>query len=104
MSQILLCYCTCPSADMAQHLAERLVGESLAACVNLLPKMTSVYRWEGKVTTQSEALLLIKTTDTRFEALRQRLVELHPYDVPELIGVPVEHGHDAYLEWVRRET
>jgi periplasmic divalent cation tolerance protein len=104
MNPVLLCYCTCPNAETAQELAQHLVGESLAACVNLLPKVTSVYRWEGKVTTDSEVLLLIKTTESRFPALKARLLELHPYEVPELIGVPVALGHEAYLDWVRNET
>ena len=100
MSQILLCYCTCPDPEAASQLAERLVGESLAACINCLPGVTSVYRWEGKVTRDSEVLLLIKTTADRFETLKARLLELHPYELPELIAVPVERGHEAYLAWV----
>ncbi|MFC5527303.1 divalent-cation tolerance protein CutA [Rhodanobacter ginsengisoli] len=98
---VLLCYCSCPDAVSAQRIAEALVRERLAACVNHLPGITSTYRWDGAVTTDSEALLLIKTTVARFEALTARLLELHPYDLPELIAVPVERGHAAYLEWVR---
>jgi periplasmic divalent cation tolerance protein len=100
MSQALVCYSTCPDPETACQLAERLVEESLAACVNCLPGVTSVYRWQGKVTTDSETLLMIKTTADRFEALRARLVELHPYELPELIAVPIEHGHAPYLAWV----
>jgi periplasmic divalent cation tolerance protein len=99
---VLLCYCTCPNADSAQHLAHALVGESLAACVNRIPAVQSTYRWNGKVTSDSEELLLIKTTAARFEALKERLLALHPYELPELIAVPVERGHAAYLDWVRR--
>ncbi|GGA47805.1 divalent-cation tolerance protein CutA [Dyella nitratireducens] len=98
---VLLCYCTCPHAASAQHLADALVGESLAACVNRIPGIHSTYRWKGKVTTDVEELLLIKTTVERFEALKQRLLALHPYELPELIAVPVERGHTAYLDWVR---
>jgi periplasmic divalent cation tolerance protein len=98
---ILLCLCTCPDAASAQQLAETLVGERLAACVNRLPGVFSTYRWQGKVSTEGEELLLIKTTAARFEALKARLLELHPYEVPELIALPVEHGHAAYLDWVR---
>lgn len=101
---VLLCYCTCPDADSAQRIAEALVAERLAACVNRLPGIASTYRWQGEVTTDSEQLLLIKTTDARFEALRTRLLALHPYDLPELIAVPIEHAHAAYLEWVREAT
>ncbi|PWK86665.1 divalent-cation tolerance protein CutA [Fulvimonas soli] len=98
---VLLCYCTCPDAASAQALADALVGEGLAACVNRLPGVRSTYRWRGEVNTDSEELLLIKTTAGRFAALEARLLELHPYELPELIAVPVERGHAAYLDWVR---
>ena len=98
---VLLCYCSCPDAACAEGIAEALVGERLAACVNRLPGVSSTYRWQGTVTTEREELLLIKTTAGCFEALRTRLLQLHPYELPELIAVPVEHGHQAYLEWVR---
>lgn len=98
---VLLCYCTCPDAASAARLAETLVGEGLAACVNRLPGVASTYRWQGEVTTDSEELLLIKTTASRFEALKARLLVLHPYELPELIAIPVEHGHSVYLDWVR---
>lgn len=98
---VLLCYCTCPDAASAQALADALVGEGLAACVNRMPGVRSTYRWEGEVVTDSEELLLIKTTEARFAALKERLLALHPYELPELIAVPVTHGHEAYLAWVR---
>jgi periplasmic divalent cation tolerance protein len=98
---VLLCYCTCPDASSAQVLADALVGEGLAACVNHLPEIRSTYRWEGKMVTDSEVLLLIKTTESRFAALRERVLALHPYELPELIAVPVARGHAAYLDWVR---
>ncbi|WP_426661411.1 divalent-cation tolerance protein CutA [Rhodanobacter aciditrophus] len=101
---VLLCLCTCPDATSAQRLAETLVGERLAACVNRLPGIHSTYRWQGAVTTDAEELLLIKTTAARFEALKARLLQLHPYALPELVAVPVEHGHAAYLDWVRAGT
>ncbi|RDS80158.1 divalent-cation tolerance protein CutA [Dyella monticola] len=100
-TNVLLCYCTCPNAASAQHLADALVGESLAACVNRIAGVHSTYRWKGQVTTDVEELLLIKTTVERFEALKERVVALHPYELPELIAVPVERGHVAYLDWVR---
>ena len=100
-SPVLLCYCTCPDAATAQRAAQALVAERLAACVNRLPGIASTYRWQGQVTTEQEELLLIKTTAARFEALRERLLALHPYELPELIAVPVERGHEAYLEWLR---
>ena len=98
---VLLCYCSCPDGASAQAIAEALVGERLAACVNRLPGIHSTYRWQGAVTTDNEELLLIKTVAGRYEALKARLLQLHPYELPELIAVPVEHGHAAYLDWVR---
>jgi periplasmic divalent cation tolerance protein len=101
---VLLCYCSCPDDASAQALADALVGERLAACVNRLPGIRSTYRWQGAVTTEDEHLLLIKTTASRFEAMKARLLALHPYDLPELVGVPVAQGHEAYLDWVRQQS
>ncbi|MEO7067245.1 MAG: divalent-cation tolerance protein CutA [Rhodanobacter sp.] len=98
---VLLCYCTCPDADSARLIANSLVGEKLAACVNQLAGVQSTYRWNGEVTTETEELLLIKTTASQFDSVKALLLVLHPYDVPELIAVPIELGHDAYLDWVR---
>ena len=97
---ILLCYCTCPDTTRARHIAETLVNERLAACVSQVPGTTSTYRWQGGVGTDSETLLLIKTTPDRLDALKRRLLTLHPYELPELIATPIEQGHDAYLDWV----
>ena len=102
LDMVLLCYCSCPDAASAQVVATALVDERLAACVSHLPGMSSTFRWQGTVTTDSEELLLIKTTAERFEALKARLLQLHPYELPELIAVPVEFGHTAYLDWVRQ--
>ncbi|EIL88306.1 MULTISPECIES: divalent-cation tolerance protein CutA [Rhodanobacter] len=101
---VLLCYCTCPDAASAQAIAEALIGERLAACVNRLPGVASTYCWQGQVTTDAEELLLIKTVASRFEALKTRLLALHPYELPELIAVPVERGHAAYLDWIRHSV
>ena len=98
---VLLCYCTCPDAASARALAEAVVGEGLAACVNRLPGVQSTYCWKGEVTTDSEELLIVKTTAARFPALKERVLALHPYELPELVAVPVAQGHEAYLDWVR---
>ncbi|HTC27668.1 divalent-cation tolerance protein CutA [Dyella sp.] len=98
---VLLCYCTCPDAASAQRLADALVNEALAACVNRVPGIQSTYRWQGKVITDTEELLLIKTTAERFDALKTRVLALHPYDVPEVIAVPIEQAHAPYLDWIR---
>jgi len=99
---VLLCYCSCPDSACAQAIAETLVNERLAACVNRLAGIRSTYRWQGAVTTDDEELLLIKTTAGCLDALKTRLLALHPYELPELIAVPVEFGHTAYLDWVRQ--
>lgn len=98
---VLLCQCACPDLACARHLAETLVGERLAACVNVLPGVQSVYRWQGQMQSETEVLLLIKTTAERFDALKARLLALHPYELPELVATPVAAGHAAYLDWVR---
>jgi periplasmic divalent cation tolerance protein len=101
---VLLCYCSCPDTASAQSLADTLVSERLAACINRLSGIRSTYRWQGKVVTDDEQLLLIKTTAACFEALKARLLQLHPYELPELIAVPIAQGHDAYLDWVRAQS
>lgn len=104
MSDVLIVYCTLPDDERADQVARALVDERLVACVNVLPGVRSFYRWEGKVCDDPERLALIKTTAARFEAMKARLLELHPYDVPEVIAVPVDRGSDAYLDWVRSES
>jgi periplasmic divalent cation tolerance protein len=103
MSEHCVVLVTCPPGE-APALAENLVEERLAACVNVVPSVRSVYRWEGKLAREEEALLVIKTRRDRFEALRARVVALHGYAVPEVIALPVEAGFGPYLEWVTRET
>ena len=88
----------------AETLARTLVDERLAACVNLLPPMTSIYRWNGTVEEDRERLLVLKTTPDRVDALRARLHELHPYEVPEFLVLPVTGGSERYLQWVRESV
>jgi periplasmic divalent cation tolerance protein len=90
---------TCPP-DKAQAIAGALVEERVAACVNVVPSLSSVYRWKGAVHVDSEALLIVKSTRDRFEALKQAVLRHHPYELPEVIAVPVDRGHTPYLEWV----
>jgi periplasmic divalent cation tolerance protein len=95
---------TFDSPDQAAEVARTLVSERLAACVNLVGPIRSIYRWEGKLCDDSETLAIIKTTSERFEAMRIRLVELHPYKVPEVVALPIDAGHAPYLAWVTGET
>jgi periplasmic divalent cation tolerance protein len=88
----------------AAALAQTLVGERLAACVNVLPAVTSVYRWQGRVEQDREQQLIIKTVRTQVPALEQRLRQLHPYEVPEFLVLPVSGGSEAYLRWVGEST
>ncbi len=95
---------TLAGADQARAMARILVDERLAACGSVLPGMTSVYRWEGKVEEDAEALLVLKTTAEGAEALVRRIPELHGYDVPEVLVLPVTAGHAPYLAWVRESV
>ena len=95
---------TAPTPERAAEIARALVEERLAACGNVVPGLRSIYRWEGKVQDDPEALLVLKTTRARFEALRDRVLALHPYEVPEVLALPVEAGSAAYLAWIGRET
>ncbi|MGE0869705.1 MAG: divalent-cation tolerance protein CutA [Kofleriaceae bacterium] len=92
---------TFPTADKAAEIARVLVDEQLAACVNVVPQIRSIYRWQGAVQDDVEALALIKTTDASVAALTQRLLELHPYDVPEVIALPISAATPAYGAWLR---
>lgn len=104
MSDTLLVFCTSPNQVTAQGLADYLVEAKLAACVTILSHATSVYRWQGKTEHADEYLLLIKTTATRYAALEQAITSCHPYAVPEIIAVPIQHGLAAYLDWVEQCT
>ncbi len=96
----ILVLCTCPEDVVAARIANTLVEERLAACVNRLSRMSSTYRWEGKVVTETEALLLIKTSERLLDLLSQRIGELHPYELPEVIALPIEGGSERYLAWL----
>jgi periplasmic divalent cation tolerance protein len=100
VSERLLVLTTVARAEDAERIAEELVGRRLAACVNVLPGVRSIYRWKGAVERDEERLLLVKTRADRYEALREALLALHPYEVPELVAVPIERGSEAYLRWL----
>jgi periplasmic divalent cation tolerance protein len=103
-SDAIVVLVTVPTPDRAAEIARVLVEERLAACGNVVPGLRSIYRWEGEVQEDDEALLLLKTTRARFEALRDRVLALHPYEVPEVIALSVEAGSAAYLGWIAAET
>jgi periplasmic divalent cation tolerance protein len=89
-----------PNPEKAAEIARILVEERLAACVNLIPQIRSIYRWKDAISDETETLAVCKTTQDRAEALHARLIELHPYELPEVLALPVSGGHAPYLDWV----
>ena len=104
MSEIMLVYSTTPDEETAKKFAKELVEQKLAACVSMMPGIQSVYRWKGAVEEATEVCLMIKTTRARFQELASRILSLHPYDVPEIVALPVVEGLPSYLQWVGEET
>lgn len=103
-NEVLLVLTNLPDRDAAMQLANALIEEKAAACVNVLGACTSVYRWQGTVENAQEIPLLIKTTVARYAALEALIRRLHPYELPEIIAVPVARGLPGYLQWVAAET
>lgn len=104
MSDVLLVLTNLPDAPAAERLARLLIESRAAACVNQLAPCTSTYRWQGKIESASEIPLLIKTTRSAYPLLEKLIRDVHPYELPEIIAVPVDAGLPAYLGWVRNET
>ncbi|PYT09416.1 MAG: divalent-cation tolerance protein CutA [Acidobacteria bacterium] len=99
--QVIVVFTTVGSEDQANSISEELVQRNLAACVNVVPAIKSVYRWKGKIWQDEEFLLIIKTTRQAFQALRRAIKTLHSYDLPELLAIPAAMGDDAVLDWIR---
>jgi periplasmic divalent cation tolerance protein len=91
---------TCPDRDSAEAVAGHLVAEGLAACVNIVPGISSVYQWQGKIEQDDELLLIIKTHVQRLAALTKAVQAVHPYELPEVVAVPITEGLDGYLNWI----
>lgn len=104
MSRPLVVLSTAGSEDDAGRIARSLVEREVAACVNVVPGLTSYYRWKGEVARDTEWLMVMKTTEARLEDLRKALLDLHPYDVPEVVALPIEGGHGPYLEWISQSV
>ncbi len=100
--QVVLC--TCPDERSATGIATALLAENLAACVNCVPGIRSLYQWQGQIREDAEVLLIIKTTAARFAALQALVQARHPYEVPEIIALPIAAGSDHYLDWLRQAT
>ncbi|MGA8050206.1 MAG: divalent-cation tolerance protein CutA [Burkholderiales bacterium] len=100
----LLVLTNLPDRETAEKLAEQLVAQRVAACINILSPCRSVYRWQGAVQHDEEHPMLIKTTGERYAALESAIRAAHPYELPEIVAVPIERGLPAYLDWVGKET
>ena len=98
MYQVTLC--TCPTMTIAQNIAQQLVTEKLAACINILPNVMSVYRWQDQVVSETEVQLLIKSKVEYFDLVNDRIKQLHPYDTPEVIALNIQQGDHQYLNWI----
>lgn len=104
MSQVLLVYVTVADVEEAERIGEAVVDGRLAACANILEGMRTIFRWEGSVQKGREAILILKTREDLFDELKDRIVELHSYDLPCVVAVRIETGHEPFLEWVEAET
>ena len=102
LSPVRLVYLPCPDEVCARELGRKLVERGLAACANVIPKMTSIYRWEGKLQEDREALLLLKSVEGNLKALQEAVVQHHPYRLPGLVTYPAAGGLPEYLDWVVR--
>ncbi len=101
---VMVVWVTVGKSEEAQKIAKTIVEEKLAACVNIIPTVRSIYFWKGEVCDDQESLLMIKTRTELFERLKARIRELHSYEVPEIIGVAIKEGHQPYLAWVFDST
>lgn len=100
-AEAIVVFMTAANREEAARLAEMLVGAKLAACVQILPEMESVYRWQGKIERQEEVLLIAKTTAGKFEDLEREVCALHSYEVPEIVAFPIKSGHGPYVKWLK---
>ena len=103
-TETLILLCTCPDEAVAADLSRHIVEQGLAACVNRFSGVTSVYKWDGEMQEGTEVQLVIKTSESAAGRLIEELNKLHPYELPEIIAVPITAGHGPYLEWIREQT
>ena len=102
MSDVLIAFCTFPDAEIASRIANEIVEQDLAACANILPGVRSIYRWEGKLESSDEVLVIFKLGATLYSKFETAIRSLHPYEVPEIVAFPLTRGLPAYLEWVKQ--
>ncbi len=104
MNNFIMVFSSFPTSDIANKIAKTLVQEKLAACVNILPGVQSIFFWENELNEANESLILIKTKSSNYEELEKRILELHPYACPEVIGVNLEAGSSKFLNWIEQVT
>ncbi len=104
MTEYIIVFITAPNEEEAAGISQAIVGERLAACVNIIPSVRSIYRWQGRIEDEQEVLMIVKTKKSLFERLQGRVKELHSYSVPEIIGLPLVKGSKQYLDWLGQET
>ena len=100
----LLVYMTAPDQDVARRIGQALLEQRLAACVNILPAVQSLYWWEGQIQHASEIVVLAKTAASHFESLKACVLGLHPYEIPCIVALAIDHGHDPFLRWIEGQT
>ncbi|GMR32051.1 hypothetical protein PMAYCL1PPCAC_02246 [Pristionchus mayeri] len=104
MAALRVVFITTPSEEVATKLARAVVEQKLAACVNIVPGIKSIYEWEGKIHEDAEHLMIVKTVEESVPSLREKILSIHPYDTPEFISLPVSEESEKYAEWVRTQS
>ena len=99
--EVILVYINFPNKECARQIGTALIEKQLAACVNIIPKIESIYQWEGKICVEEEVMAMVRTTASRYKQLEEYVVNNHPYDTPEVIAVPLSNGSEPYLNWVQ---
>ncbi|THJ23784.1 MAG: divalent-cation tolerance protein CutA [Nitrospira sp. CG24D] len=103
-SEVIIVFVTVPGLREGSRISKAILTSRLAACVNVIPGVQSMYQWKGKIVREKEAMLVMKTTRARYQKLEQKIKQLHPYEVPEVIAMPLICGSPQYIEWVKREV
>lgn len=100
----ILVLCTVEDKKQGKMIARQLISDGIAACVNIIPKLISIYRWDGEISEEEEALMLIKTKKPLFEQVRGRILQMHTYNLPEIISLDISNANKEYLNWINKET
>lgn len=104
MSKIIVIFVTASSLDEAKKIGQTLVEEGLVACCNIVQMVESIFKWQGKLNIEHEVLMIFKTREEKFDTVEKRIKQLHSYEVPEIIAIPITHGSKNYMDWVKKET